>query len=233
MPNSAAASAINPEASAKRIGALSSEDDMRKVLAHLGHDIRQPLSALESTAYFLSMHIPHSDERAHLQLEKLRGMADQMDWMLQDAMYFAQAGPGVPAMLDLFEAITETVTRGATPQVHLDLQGHSALVMFDPEQIRHLLRSMLHLAGHLDVGSSVVWLGASKKDGHVRVELRIPSLQLSHEQCSIEPFGRCLPGGSGLSIASIDRIAKQGGAILETSCTAPGGAVFSVAIPAA
>lgn len=200
MSNVATASARFPEQPAKRIGALSDEAELRQLIAQLGHDLRQPLSAMESTAYFLSMHIPDSDQRSHTQLEKLRGMAEQMDWMLQDAMHFAQASAGTPVILDLFEAITETVAHCALPDLHLEMQGSSALVLFDPVQVRHLLRSLLHLANPAQLVA----------DG-ARIELRTSSEQTA----------------SALAVASVERIARLGGACFESD-----GGVFSVVMPA-
>jgi signal transduction histidine kinase len=59
--------------------------ETRSVLRHLVHELRQPLSGIESIAYYLEMALPHVEPKARTQFERLRRMVRQASWILEDA----------------------------------------------------------------------------------------------------------------------------------------------------
>lgn len=59
--------------------------ETRSILRHLVHELRQPLSGIESIAYYLEMALPDVEPKARTQFERLRRMVRQASWVLEDA----------------------------------------------------------------------------------------------------------------------------------------------------
>jgi signal transduction histidine kinase len=56
------------------------------LVARLAHDLRQPLTTIETAAYYLGLILPHADGRARAQLEALVQQVDIASRMLGDAL---------------------------------------------------------------------------------------------------------------------------------------------------
>ena len=85
------------------------------LLETLAHELRQPLSAIESTAYYLAMVLPRSERRAQEQASRLQRLTEQASWILSCALQLADTSPLAPEPLDLEELITQSVA-GAVPR---------------------------------------------------------------------------------------------------------------------
>ena len=75
----------------------------------LAHELRQPLSTIESIAYYLELALPHADPRVVEQLTRLRHLVAQSGWILSDALALAPSAPARPQAVDLDELISEFV----------------------------------------------------------------------------------------------------------------------------
>lgn len=60
--------------------------DVSGTVRHLVHELRQPLSGIESIAYYLEMVLPELGEDARQQFGRLRQMVQQANWILEDAV---------------------------------------------------------------------------------------------------------------------------------------------------
>ena len=109
--------------------------------------MRQPLSTIESIAYYLGMVLPQHDKRSRRQVDKLQELVQQANWILADAIHYLQASPPLPQTIDIDECISECVSeaaKGDAVPIHLELSDSPTLVRSDPEQLRHLLRNVLY-----------------------------------------------------------------------------------------
>lgn len=118
----------------------------RDVIRHLTHELRQPLSALESIAFYLQMTVGggHSDVSA--QVNRLQQMVDSANWILSDALHLLRMAPANPESVDIEEltddVLTETwVSEGLAIQKEFAEDLPPAWV--DSEQLQHLLRTVL------------------------------------------------------------------------------------------
>ena len=112
----------------------------------LAHELRQPLSAIESTAYYLTMALPRGERRAQEHAWGLQRLIEQANWILSCALQLADTSPVSTQLLDVEELITQIVAArasdGAAP-VQLHLAGNLPLVSLDPARARHLIGSLL------------------------------------------------------------------------------------------
>ena len=55
-------------------------------MATLAHELRQPLSSIESIAYHLSLVLPQADEKVQGSLERIRQLVEQSNEILTDGL---------------------------------------------------------------------------------------------------------------------------------------------------
>ena len=183
------------------------------VVRHLVHELRQPLSTIESIAYYLEIICPRLDYKAKQQLDKLQQVVQQTNWILSDAVHFLQAAPPCPQVTDLDEIVMESISesaRGERLWVYTELSSDQALVSLDPGQARHLVQNVLFFFRQVSRPDPKVKVRTFVTGGEVHLE--ISSKEAHYEadelQSMFEPFGPHLPAGSGLALASVQRITQ-------------------------
>ncbi len=62
------------------------------VLETIAHELRQPLSAIESIAYYLSLVLPRDGGPAREQAARLQQLVEQSNWILTSALQLADRG---------------------------------------------------------------------------------------------------------------------------------------------
>lgn len=176
-------------------------------MATLAHELRQPLGAIESIAYYLSMVVPRDDPRVLEQLDRLQELVEQSDWILSNGLHLAGEIVLAPESVDFAELVREFLGSRAWPRPpRLELAANH-------------LRADPHLARAL-VANLVTLVHAS--NGVVRTSREIA---LEVESCS-SSLG---PGGK-LSLESARKIAEAHGGTLESHAGA-GGIRIRVMLP--
>src|SRR5258708_6332176 len=131
----------------------------------LVHELRQPLSAIESTAYYLKMVLPRTERRAQDHAACLQRLIEQANWILSCAVQLADASPMSPEPLDLEELITQAVAshlaEGGGP-LRLDLAGGLPPVRLDPGRARFLIEHLLAMMGRVSDAAHPVRVRTSR-----------------------------------------------------------------------
>lgn len=121
---------------------LNAED----VIRHLTHELRQPLSALESIAYYLQLKVADSDPDACAQVSRLEQMVDNANWVLSDILHLLPMAPPNTSSVGIAELADEVLSEcwaseGLT--IQQDFQPDLPRICADIDQLRHLFRSVL------------------------------------------------------------------------------------------
>ncbi len=192
------------------------------VVRQLTHELRQPLSTIETAAYYLEMVLGKADERVFRQVEKIQQMVEQMNWMLSDAVHYLQASVPHPHQMDLAEIIGEILAGYESKEaatVSWSATSVAPLVYMDPSQALHLVRSVLVVFRQMadseqpvlitlvPEGPSTVFTCACA----VRAEVLDRSPEL------FAPFYSPHSSGSGLALAGVRRIVEVHGGVFRLS----------------
>jgi len=84
------------------MGSLATEhavvrnDAADDLLGTLAHDLRQPLSNIETIAYYLSMILPPGDAKIQAQLARIRELVEQSNSILSSALELPPAPASGP-----------------------------------------------------------------------------------------------------------------------------------------
>jgi signal transduction histidine kinase len=82
--------------------------DPERLFRHLAHELRQPLSGIESIAFYLDMVLGDADPALQQHCERLRRMVQHAHWLLEDttlAVRLASTPPGPVDLRSLFESL--------------------------------------------------------------------------------------------------------------------------------
>ena len=119
----------------------------KDVLRHLTHELRQPLSALESIAFYLQMTVGGGPSDVSAQVERLQQMVDNANWVLSDVLHLLQMAPPKPEAVVVEELMEEVLTEAWASEglvIEAEMAEDLPAVSADLEQTRHLFRSVLH-----------------------------------------------------------------------------------------
>jgi K+-sensing histidine kinase KdpD len=182
------------------------------LLRAVAHEIRQPLSTIESIAYYLRLILPRADPKVREQLARIEQLVEQSNWILTSGLQLAEAVPAPTERVDFEELITQTVaariaSHHPQPQPVLELAGALPLVSLDPSLGRTLIDNLLMLFQPLSSETFPVRLRTSAAEsGDVLLEIATAAPGYRSESA--------LGPGSALGIESVRRIAAaQGGSL--------------------
>jgi len=204
-----------------------SQAEPLELVEALAHELRQPLSAIESTAYYLTMVLPRSEKRAQEHAAQLQRLVEQANWILNCALQLADASPLSPEPLDLEELITQTVASraavGCEPP-RLDLAGCLPLVRLDPGRARQMIDTLLAMLSRASAPGHPVGVRTSPDAvAGVVLELAMDAGPEGPEAC----FG----AGANFGIESVRRTVDAHGGRFHIGQDASAGVIVRIVFP--
>ena len=162
----------------------------------IAHELRQPLSAIESTAYYLGLILPRGDGRAQVHVALLRQLVEQSNWILCCGLQLADATPPSPTRVDLEEFLTETIASAiAAAKPVLELAGNLPPVRLDPARGRALVVNVLGLFEQISEGAHSIHVKTERDRDGVALEITVNAPGRSSESA--------LGAGSALCLSSV------------------------------
>jgi signal transduction histidine kinase len=188
-------------------------------LGTIAHELRQPLSAMESIAYYLSLVLPRDGGPAREQAARLQQLVEQSNWILTSALQLADRSPLAPQLVNL-----ETLVRQvADSSIRLELAGGLPLVRLDPVRGRALVENLLLL--FRQVASDLHPVRVSAFQGEQGVVLAMAtSVPGYRSEAGLGP-------GCGLSIESARRVVALHGGTFRSHVDAASGVGVEVVLP--
>jgi signal transduction histidine kinase len=195
------------------------------VLRAIAHEIRQPLSTIESIAYYLSLALPDNDKHRE-QLARVQQLVEQSNWILSNGLGLADSRGAKPEPIDIEELITQTISaRPASIDLPVvcDLAAEPPLVELDPDYGRELIENLLGLFRQIATEAHPARLRTS--NGALGVEVEVSTAAPGYRSTA------SLPPGSALSLNCARRIATMHGGSLTDSIDPVSGIRVRVMLP--
>lgn len=181
-----------------------------EMMSRVAHELRQPLSSIESIAYYLTLVLPKSEARVQEQLSRIQELIAQSHWVLSSGLRLSHPNEGAPGMeVDLEEMITEALA--AQPRhFNLELSGALPPVRLDPDQAKALVESVLMLFRQLATAAHPVTIRTGVSPGvFMQLSCNAPGYRAESALC---------PGAS-LGIEAARRMVEAQGGSLEIAVT--------------
>jgi len=189
---------------------LTPEDSA--VVRHLAHELRQPLSTIESTAYYLGIILPPGEVRARKQVDKLQWLVQQTNDIIADALFLI--GPVCPhlAIIDFAELVSSVAIdlTGGSFELYVPADVPEWLVRSDLGMTRRIVSALLNFVRNY--GADEPLMAPALFNSSASVRLRVSFEATAHVWENVDsmfdPMTPYLPGGGGLALASAKRMAE-------------------------
>jgi len=131
---------MQPAESAPPQNSETEEPLSAALIQHLAHELRQPLSGIESAAYYIDMVVSEARPDLIPHCRRLRAMVQHANWLLDDAMLCAVFRPAAQTSHSVSEILSSLGRRLlAEEEAVLDLQMESDGRVRAPESLPRLL----------------------------------------------------------------------------------------------
>ncbi len=175
----------------------------------IAHELRQPLSTIESIAYYLTLVLPHGDEKVHEQLDRIQRLVEQTSWILTSAQQLADPLPCARESVDVEELIAHAVAARFPPgdSPTMELCEELPRVDADPALAGALIDNLLMLFRTVATKAHPVTMRTSVAPKGVAIEMETcaPGYRQAAALCP----------GAALSLESARRMAEAQGGSLE------------------
>ena len=224
---------------------VESEKLRNSLLSALSHDLRTPLTALVGLSESLASSSPALTMAQQELAQGLRDVALRMSTLVTNLLEMAKIQSGA-IKLNLqwqpIDEVTGSALRACAFQlkdhrIHTDLPHDLPLLCFDAMLIERVLCNLLENAAKYAPSSTLIWIRAQVKDGHlsVSVEDEGPGLPSGREMELFEKFVRGLressTPGVGLGLAICRAIVEAHGGTIQAARSPAGGAALRFALP--
>jgi signal transduction histidine kinase len=213
-------------------------------IAVLGHDLRNPLSAVSATAEYL---VRRTDDTSLVNAgNRLKGTVSRMARLIDDVMDFARGrlGSGMAVSIQRVDDLDERL-RAVVDELRLANPSHNVVTDFaltrpvgcDPYRMQQLLSNLLGNALTYGAAGEPVFVRAATDNNHLYISVAnrgepIPSEVL---QKVFEPYWRpptSSPGGGlGLGLFICKEIVEAHGGAIEVCSSAQDGTCFTARLP--
>lgn len=212
--------------------------ELGRVTAGLAHELRNPLASMSGSVELLKAGAGLGDEERRL-MEIVLREAGRLNQLVTRLLEWSRPAPLRREVTDLGRLLDETLAvfqndRGAG-RVRLEKDLRPAVAACDPDQIRQVFWNLLANAAQAmnGTGGRIRVSCAGDGDGAwVAVADDGPGIQPGDLPRVFEPFFTTKREGTGLGLATVQRIVDAHGGTIEVE-SAPGrGAAFTVRLPA-
>ncbi len=207
-----------------------------QLVASIGHELRNPLGAIESSLYLLRARAG-DDERVRKHLDRIGEQVHTANGIITNLLDLIRDRPVVPESMRLAELVkgaADAVSR--PPEVAFSAQGLAELpaVQGDPGQIRQVFVNLIENAVQAASPRGEVRIRGGSGEGAVEVAVEDsgPGVDPATRQRLFEPLVTTKARGVGLGLALAKRIMERHGGSVRYEPGAGGGARFTVRLPA-
>lgn len=220
------------------------EEEEKRLLADIAHDLRTPLTVLRGDLEALEDGLlPCTPEHLRRLQEEVHLLSRLVEDLRLLTLAENRALPLKPQALDpvaLVRGVLETHTPRATAKgVELALEGSAPPLLADPEALRRVLHNLLDNAFRHTPEGGRVEVRLREEGPWVRIAVRDtgPGLQPGEEERVFQRFYRGDPartrGGSGLGLSIARSLVEAMGGRIRAENHPEGGALFTLWLPRA
>ena len=153
------------------------------MVRHLAHELRQPLSGIESTVFYLEMVTPKSDPRLLEQFERLHQLIQQASWILEDSVHSMRPLAPDAEELDLNRLVSDAASVHAVHEegnFRLKLDSGVPRIRLDPRHGGYLIATVIDFYRHVARCAECITFSTRSFDG-------LPALFISAETAQPDP----------------------------------------------
>lgn len=207
-----------------------------QLVASIGHELRNPLSVMETSLYILRGRVP-DEEGSRRHLDRIGDQLRAANGIITNLLDIIRDRPVAQQPVALAAVLAEAASAMALPaEVALEHQDLSGLptIRGDASQLRQVFVNLLENAAQAAAPAGRIWVRGDAGAGSVRVAVEDsgPGVDEAVRSRLFEPLISTKERGVGLGLALVKRIVERHGGTVTYARGAAGGACFTVRLPA-
>jgi len=205
--------------------------------AGIGHELRNPLSVIESSVFLLRQRLSPAgevlDPGVARHLDKIGAEVRRSTRTINDLLELARNVPPRRRQVSLRATLNQAIADAHLPAgVNVSLSVTDGAAALDPDQIGRVLTNLMINASQAMEGSGHLWIDATQVDGHTHIRVRDdgPGVPAAVRSRIFETLFTTKAKGTGLGLALCRRIAEAHGGTITLEPSAAG-ACFLLSVP--
>ncbi len=223
---------------------LEAEDRLRRrerlatigqLAASIGHDLRNPLSVMESSLYILRRRA-QGDDRVIKHVDRIGQQITECDSIITKLLEMARnQAPRLDAV-DVARLVEDALTAARVPErVHVEREGLDGLVLWiDGALVKQaLINLLINSVQAQREGEGWIRIHADREDHYVVISLEDagPGFESTTLPLIFEPLMTTKPTGTGLGLSLVKSVVERHGGDVSAGNREEGGAVVKLRLP--
>jgi len=203
----------------------------------VGHELRNPLSTIKGSAYFLNQVLREPEPRVRRTLDMLDREVATCERIISDLLDFARTKNPIQRSMNINDAVREELSHTAVPEnieVVSQLDETLPPVQADPDQLSQVLANIiLNAVQAMPGGGRLTISSESPGPGWVAVSFADTGVGMSDETMAklFEPLFTTKAKGIGLGLAIVRSLVEGHGGTIEAQSEVGRGSTFTVRLP--
>ena len=223
---------------------IEAEDRLRRrerlatigqLAASIGHDLRNPLSVMESSLYILRRRA-QGDDRVIKHVDRIGQQITECDSIITKLLEMARnQAPRLDAV-DVARLVEDALTAARVPErVHVEREGLDGLVLWiDGALVKQaLINLLINSVQAQREGEGWIRIHADREDHYVVISLEDagPGFESTTLPLIFEPLMTTKPTGTGLGLSLVKSVVERHGGDVSAANREEGGAVVKLRLP--
>lgn len=216
----------------KRVEKLAAIGEMASGLAH---EIKNPLASLSGSIQMLREDLPYEPDRDRL-MEIILRETNRISSLLTEFLMFAKPRPGNKKVIDLGQALDETINyfeadNRRNRKIRISRHLSDAIyVEIDPDHLRQIIWNLMLNAEEAikNEGAIHIRLYSNKKYGCIEITDDGCGMTEETMQSIFDPFFTRKVKGTGLGLSIVQRIITSYNGVIDVESTPEAGSTFTL-----
>ncbi|MDY6853989.1 MAG: ATP-binding protein [Thermodesulfobacteriota bacterium] len=209
---------------------------MGQLAAHVGHEIRNPLSVIKSSAYYLKMKLGNTDNKVTEHIKRIERQVSISDKIISDLLDFSRIRTPVFGEVQINDIIEEVISDFTIPegiQLVKELKRTLPPIRADRDQLRLVFVNMVINAIDIMPEGGRLHIKTEGNEGLQEIEFKDTGYGISKEDQEkvFAPLFSTKTHGIGLGLTLCKAIVEEHGGNIEVKSKEGKGTSFIIRLP--
>jgi signal transduction histidine kinase len=210
---------------------------MGELAGSVGHELRNPLSIINSAVYYLNLIQPQAEDKVKQYLDMIGQEVWNSEKIVNNLLDFGRAISADLEVVPVSELVDQTLEKFAPPasvEVTLDIPANLPKLYVDPRQIMQVFGNLIVNAFQaMSSAGGKLTVSAVLQNNMVRVDIRDTGIGITPENMHkiYDPLFTTKAKGIGLGLALSKKLVEANHASIEIESEVGKGSTFTVTLP--
>lgn len=196
----------------------------------VGHELRNPLAAMQASLYYLRMALPADDAKIQRHIGLLEYEANNANDIIGNLLDFSRVRQPELARIRVTDLVEDVLKRSDLMGIRVEQDTEGISILADPIQIRQVLSNLVTNAIQAMHGGGSLRVTARREDGQVLIAVQDTGSGIAPDVLRkiFQPLFTTKAKGIGLGLAVCESLVHANGGRITVASTVGEGSTFTV-----